>query len=260
MARLRRTASRSAPAVPTGRRPGRRRSGSPGSSRGTEHRGTVSGRRRCCTAVLAAPPVISCPVPVRPVTERHRAPATLGRSGAEGESACAVRVTGRGGKRWGHRASPSAPPESGDLARWFLPLSCSFEDMRSTSRNAVLGPVLALLAALLVAAGLLAPGARAADGLGGAAEALRSGPVYVDPRASGGSPAPRPRHWPTPSRTPTSPSSSPSCRRPRSSTPTACSGICGPGSVSAASTRSPSATASTRAPTAGSCPRTPWGT
>ncbi|MCC3653061.1 hypothetical protein LIX60_16660 [Streptomyces sp. S07_1.15] len=57
--------------------------------------------------------------------------------------------------------------------------------MRSTSRNAVLGPVLALLAALLVAAGLLAPGSRAADGLGGAAEALRSGPVYVDPRASG---------------------------------------------------------------------------
>ncbi|MBQ0982971.1 hypothetical protein KBZ10_00080 [Streptomyces sp. F63] len=56
--------------------------------------------------------------------------------------------------------------------------------MRSTSRNAVLGPVLALLAALLATAGLLAPGARAADGLSGAAEALRDGPVYVDPRAS----------------------------------------------------------------------------
>ncbi|HCA88464.1 MAG TPA: hypothetical protein DEQ61_25195 [Streptomyces sp.] len=56
--------------------------------------------------------------------------------------------------------------------------------MRSTSRNAVLGPVLALVAALLLALGGLVPGARAADGLGDAADALQDGPVYVDPRAS----------------------------------------------------------------------------
>ncbi|MEU8568809.1 hypothetical protein AB0C51_10665 [Streptomyces pathocidini] len=45
--------------------------------------------------------------------------------------------------------------------------------------------VLALLAAVLVMASGAAPGASAAGGLDRAADALRQGPVYVDPRASG---------------------------------------------------------------------------
>ncbi|KAF4405561.1 MULTISPECIES: hypothetical protein [Streptomyces] len=57
--------------------------------------------------------------------------------------------------------------------------------MRSTSHHAVLGPVLALLAALLLAAGVTAPAAWAADGVGDVASGLRDGPVYVDPRAQG---------------------------------------------------------------------------
>ncbi|NJQ03536.1 hypothetical protein [Streptomyces zingiberis] len=57
--------------------------------------------------------------------------------------------------------------------------------MRSTSHRPVLGLIPALLAVLLIAAGMLAPGARAADGLGTVAESLREGPVHVDPRAAG---------------------------------------------------------------------------
>jgi hypothetical protein len=56
--------------------------------------------------------------------------------------------------------------------------------MKSPSRRVLLAPVLALLAALMVVAAALAPGAQAADGLDTAAEALQKGPVYVDPRAS----------------------------------------------------------------------------
>ncbi|MFG2195896.1 hypothetical protein [Streptomyces sp. NPDC048639] len=47
----------------------------------------------------------------------------------------------------------------------------------------LLAPVLAVLAAALVLVAVMAPGARAADGLDSAADALRKGPVYVDPRA-----------------------------------------------------------------------------
>ncbi|MEU6084195.1 hypothetical protein [Streptomyces sp. NPDC047108] len=47
----------------------------------------------------------------------------------------------------------------------------------------LLVPVLAVVAVALVLVAVMAPGARAADGLDSAANALSKGPVYVDPRA-----------------------------------------------------------------------------
>ncbi|MET8678277.1 hypothetical protein ABZW18_11975 [Streptomyces sp. NPDC004647] len=55
--------------------------------------------------------------------------------------------------------------------------------MNSAVRHTVLLPVLAAIAAVLVLVAVMAPGARAADGLDSAAQALQRGPVYVDPRA-----------------------------------------------------------------------------
>ena len=49
--------------------------------------------------------------------------------------------------------------------------------------RALLGSLIAVIAAVLLALVASAPGARAADGLSDAAQALRQGPVYVDPRA-----------------------------------------------------------------------------
>ncbi|MFB7636448.1 hypothetical protein ACFC0M_36670 [Streptomyces sp. NPDC056149] len=57
--------------------------------------------------------------------------------------------------------------------------------MKTASRRVLIGPVLLLLAALLAMVTAAAPGAHAAGGLDEAAAALRNGPVYVDPRASG---------------------------------------------------------------------------
>ncbi|QHC24363.1 hypothetical protein [Streptomyces sp. GS7] len=57
--------------------------------------------------------------------------------------------------------------------------------MKTATRRVLIGPVLLLLAALLAVAAVAAPGAYAAGGLDEAAAALRKGPVYVDPRASG---------------------------------------------------------------------------
>ncbi|WP_043268020.1 hypothetical protein [Streptomyces sp. CT34] len=57
--------------------------------------------------------------------------------------------------------------------------------MKTATRRVLIGPVLLLLAALLAVATVAAPGAYAAGGLDEAAAALRKGPVYVDPRASG---------------------------------------------------------------------------
>ncbi|MEU9125697.1 hypothetical protein AB0C96_38765 [Streptomyces sp. NPDC048506] len=57
--------------------------------------------------------------------------------------------------------------------------------MNTATRRALIGPVLLLVAALLAVAAAMAPGARAAGGLDDAAAALKKGPVYVDPRASG---------------------------------------------------------------------------
>ncbi|MFF3766212.1 hypothetical protein ACFYYR_19330 [Streptomyces sp. NPDC001922] len=56
--------------------------------------------------------------------------------------------------------------------------------MKSAVRRTACWPVLALLAAALVLVAVMAPGARAADGLDSAAAALKQGPVYVDPRAA----------------------------------------------------------------------------
>ncbi|MGP3952869.1 hypothetical protein [Streptomyces sp. 7N604] len=60
---------------------------------------------------------------------------------------------------------------------------------KSWAGRTLLLPVLAVLAAALVLMAVMAPGARAADGLDSAANALKKGPVYVDPRASGQLPA-----------------------------------------------------------------------
>ncbi|ANZ14989.1 hypothetical protein SNOUR_08350 [Streptomyces noursei ATCC 11455] len=57
--------------------------------------------------------------------------------------------------------------------------------MKTATRRVLIGPVLLLLAALLAMVTVAAPGAHAAGGLDEAAAALRKGPVYVDPRASG---------------------------------------------------------------------------
>ncbi|MEU9118204.1 hypothetical protein AB0D04_42470 [Streptomyces sp. NPDC048483] len=57
--------------------------------------------------------------------------------------------------------------------------------MQTATRRAPFGPVLLLVALLLAVITALAPGARAAGGLDTAAAALKHGPVYVDPRASG---------------------------------------------------------------------------
>ncbi|MFJ5946483.1 hypothetical protein [Streptomyces noursei] len=57
--------------------------------------------------------------------------------------------------------------------------------MKTATRRVLIGPVLLLLAALLAMVTVAAPGAHAAGGLDEAAAALRRGPVYVDPRASG---------------------------------------------------------------------------
>ncbi|MCK7625680.1 hypothetical protein MUU72_21690 [Streptomyces sp. RS10V-4] len=57
--------------------------------------------------------------------------------------------------------------------------------MTTATRRVLIGPVLLLLAALLALATAVAPGAHAVGGLDEAAAALRKGPVYVDPRASG---------------------------------------------------------------------------
>ncbi|MFI9045377.1 hypothetical protein [Streptomyces sp. NPDC053427] len=57
--------------------------------------------------------------------------------------------------------------------------------MKTATRRTLFGPVLLLVAALLAVVTALAPGARAAGGLDAAAAALKQGPVYVDPRASG---------------------------------------------------------------------------
>ncbi|MEU5211162.1 hypothetical protein [Streptomyces sp. NPDC020742] len=57
--------------------------------------------------------------------------------------------------------------------------------MKTATRRALIGPVLLLVAALLAVVAALAPDARAAGGLDEAATALKKGPVYVDPRASG---------------------------------------------------------------------------
>ncbi|MCM2580545.1 hypothetical protein [Streptomyces meridianus] len=54
---------------------------------------------------------------------------------------------------------------------------------RAGPGRALLGPLLAVIAAILLALAASAPGARAADGLSDAAQSLRQGPVYVDPRA-----------------------------------------------------------------------------
>lgn len=55
---------------------------------------------------------------------------------------------------------------------------------RSRAGLGLLAPVLAMLAAVLLVVAGSATTARAADGLDNAAEALRDGPVHVDPRAS----------------------------------------------------------------------------
>ncbi|MGP3983981.1 hypothetical protein [Streptomyces sp. KR80] len=55
--------------------------------------------------------------------------------------------------------------------------------MKTAVRHTALVPVLAVVAAVLVLMAVMASGARAADGLDRAAEALKQGPVYVDPRA-----------------------------------------------------------------------------
>ncbi|MFE7318410.1 hypothetical protein ACFU7T_35730 [Streptomyces sp. NPDC057555] len=57
--------------------------------------------------------------------------------------------------------------------------------MTTAPRRVLIAPVLLLLAALLAMVTVAAPGAHAAGGLDEAAAALRKGPVYVDPRASG---------------------------------------------------------------------------
>ncbi|MFG2137987.1 hypothetical protein [Streptomyces sp. NPDC048650] len=57
--------------------------------------------------------------------------------------------------------------------------------MKTATRRALFGPMLLLVAALLAVVTALAPGARAVGGLDAAAAALKQGPVYVDPRASG---------------------------------------------------------------------------
>lgn len=57
--------------------------------------------------------------------------------------------------------------------------------MNTATRRALIAPVLLLLAALLAVAAVVAPGAHAVGGLDQAAAALKKGPVYVDPRASG---------------------------------------------------------------------------
>ncbi|MFJ9412863.1 hypothetical protein ACIRPT_01715 [Streptomyces sp. NPDC101227] len=57
--------------------------------------------------------------------------------------------------------------------------------MKTATRRTPFGPLLLLVAALLALVTTLAPGARAAGGLDAAAAALKQGPVYVDPRASG---------------------------------------------------------------------------
>ncbi|MET9293938.1 hypothetical protein [Streptomyces sp. NPDC003077] len=56
--------------------------------------------------------------------------------------------------------------------------------MKIAFRRGLLGPVLALSVVLWALLATLAPGAHAAGGLDEAADALRKGPVYVDPRAA----------------------------------------------------------------------------
>ncbi len=56
--------------------------------------------------------------------------------------------------------------------------------VQSTTRRHLLAPVLALLAVLVALVAVTSTGAQAASGVDQAANALRHGPVYVDPRAS----------------------------------------------------------------------------